>query len=49
MAGRLGFWSVEERLAELTAQGDLLETLAATVDLERVRPVLVGALGETPR
>ena len=49
LAGRLGFWSVEDRLAEISAQGDLLETLAATVDFEMFRPVLARALGETPR
>ena len=33
MAGRqVGFWDVEERLRELSAQGDPLEKLAATVD-----------------
>ena len=37
MAGQLGFWSVEERLAEISAQGDPLETLAATVEFEMFR------------
>ena len=49
MAGQLGFWSVEERLAELSAQGDPLETLAATVDFEMFRPILAKALGTAPR
>ena len=49
MAGQLGFWSVEARLAELSAQGDPLERLAATVDFEMFRPILVEALGTTPR
>ena len=49
MAGRLGFWSVEERLREISAQGDPLEKLAATVDFEMFRPVLEKALGTTPR
>ena len=49
MAGQLGFWSIEERLAEISAQGDPLERLAATVDFEMFRPVLARALGETPR
>ena len=49
MGGRLGFWSVEERLAEMSAQGDPLETLAATVDFEMVRPVLAEALGMRSR
>ena len=46
MAGRLGFWSVEERLREISAQGDPLEKLAATVDFEMFRPVLEKALGD---
>ena len=49
MAGHLGFWSVEERLGEISARGDPLEALAATVDFEMFRPVLARALGETPR
>ena len=49
MAGPVRFWSVKERLAEISAQGDPLGTLAAAVDFEVFRPVLVGALGETPR
>lgn len=34
MAGQLGFWSITDRLAEISAQGDPLETLAATLDFE---------------
>ena len=35
MAGRqAGFWDIEHRLRELSAQGDPLEKLAATVDFE---------------
>ena len=49
MAGQLGFWSITDRLAEISAQGDPLETLAATVDFEMFRPVLEGALGRPPR
>ena len=49
MTGQLGFWSVADRLAEISAQGDPLETLAATVDFEMFRPVLVRALGTPPR
>ena len=46
MAGRQpGFWDVEERLRELSAQGDPLEKLAATVDFEMFRPDLDAALG----
>lgn len=49
MAGQLGFWSITDRLAEISAQGDPLETLAAAVDFEMFRPVLEGALGRPPR
>ena len=49
MTGQLRFCSVEERLGKLPAQGDPLETLAATVDFEMFRPVLARALGEVPR
>ena len=46
MAGRQpGFWDVEERLRELSARGDPLEKLTATVDLETFRADLVAALG----
>ncbi len=46
MAGRqAGFWDVEDRLRELSAQGDPLEKLAATVDFEMFRADLVAALG----
>lgn len=40
MAGQLGFWSIEKRLAEISAHGDPLETLTATVSFEMFRPVL---------
>ena len=50
MAGRQpGFWDVEERLRELSAQGDPLEKLAATVDFEMFRPDLAAALGPRDR
>jgi len=50
MAGRQpGFWDVEERLRELSAQGDPLERLAATVDFEMFRPGLAAALGPRDR
>ena len=49
MTGQMGFWSIADRLAEISAQGDPLETLAATVDFEMFRPVLVRALGTPPR
>ena len=43
MPGQRGFWDVEERLKELSAEGDPLEKLGATVEL--FRPVLTKALG----
>jgi IS5 family transposase len=45
MPGQRGFWDVEERLKELSAEGDPLEKLGATVDFELFRPVLTKALG----
>lgn len=45
MAKQAGFWSVDDRLAEISAGGDLLETLNATVDFERLRPILERAAG----
>jgi IS5 family transposase len=46
MSGRQpGFWDVEERLRELSAQGDPLERLGATVDFEIFRGELDAALG----
>ena len=44
MAHQAGFWDVEERLKAISAKGDRLETLSATVDFEMFRPVLVRAL-----
>jgi transposase, IS5 family len=50
MAGRQpGFWDIEHRLRELSAQGDPLEKLAATVDLEIFRDGLEIALGARDR
>ncbi|MFD2235452.1 IS5 family transposase [Phaeospirillum tilakii] len=40
MAVQIGFWDVERRLAELSAEGDPLETLSKTVDFEVFRPIL---------
>ena len=40
-----GFWDVQDRLRELSAQGDPLEKLAATVDFEIFRAELSVALG----
>ena len=42
MTGQMGFWSITERLAEISALGDPLETLAATVDFEMFRPIKAG-------
>jgi IS5 family transposase len=44
MPGQRGFWDVEERLKELSAEGDPLEKLGATVDFELFRPVLTKAV-----
>ena len=40
MQGQNGCWDVEDRLKELSAEGDPLEKLAATVDFELFRPML---------
>ncbi|MFW8637577.1 transposase, partial [Cribrihabitans pelagius] len=45
MSRQAGFWSVDDRLAEISAGGDPLETLNATVDFERFRPILECAAG----
>jgi transposase, IS5 family len=44
-----GFWSVEDRLRELSAQGDPLEKLLEIVDFELFRPVLDDTLGGTDK
>lgn len=44
-----GFWDIEERLRELSAQGDPLEKLTATVDFEIFRSDLEAALGVRDR
>lgn len=44
MLGQRGFWDIEERLKELSAEGDPLEKLDATVDFEIFRAVLRKAL-----
>ena len=49
MAKQPGFWSVEDRLKELSAQGDPLEKLAEIVDFEMFRPVLIAAVGPDDR
>jgi IS5 family transposase len=48
-AGQPGFWDVQERLRELSAQGDPLEKLAATVDFEIFRAELDAPLGPRDR
>lgn len=49
MAKQAGSWSVEDRLEEISAGGDPLETLNATVELERFRPILEKAAGRPRR
>ena len=44
MAGQPGFWDFERSLEALSAAGDPLERLAATVVFEIFRPELVPAL-----
>jgi IS5 family transposase len=44
-----GFWRVEDRLRELSAQGDPLEQLQQIVDFELFRPVLAAAAGTADR
>ena len=48
VAKQPGFWDVEERLKEISADGDPLETLAGAVDFERFRPILERAAGKPP-
>jgi IS5 family transposase len=47
--GQAGFWDVQNRLRELSAQRDPLEKLAATVDFELFRAGLAAALGTRDR
>jgi hypothetical protein len=49
LPGQPGFWSVEDRLGELSEQGDPLEKLREIVDFELFRPVLMEALGRGER
>lgn len=49
MAKQAGFWSVEDRLVEISDRGDPLETLDATVDLEMFRPILERAARKSAR
>jgi hypothetical protein len=48
-SGQGGFWDVQDRLRELSAQGDPLEKLATTVDFELFRADLTAALGQRNR
>lgn len=45
MSKQTGFWSVEDRLAEIFAGGDPLEVLDRTVEFARFRPILERAAG----
>jgi IS5 family transposase len=47
MQGQRGFWDVEDRLKELSSEGDPLERLGKTVDFELFRPALGEALGRS--
>ena len=49
MPKQTGFWSVDDRLRELSEQGDPLEKLLEIVDFELFRPVLAEAIGPTDR
>ena len=49
MVGQPGFFDVEARLQALSAKGDPLERLAATVDFELFRPELKAALQRSDR
>ncbi|MBO0664443.1 IS5 family transposase [Jiella sp. MQZ9-1] len=44
MSGQIGFWGVQDRLSQLSEQGDPLEKLAATVDFEMFRAELFKAV-----
>ena len=44
MQGQEGFWNFDDRLRELSAEGDPLEKLLQTVDFEIFRSVLLKAL-----
>ena len=49
MPSQPGFWSVEDRLCELSEQGDPLEKLQQIVNFELFRPVLATAIGPVDR
>ena len=43
------FWDAEDRLKEISAKGDPLETLAEAVDFKRFKPTLEKAAGRPPQ
>ena len=45
MTGQMAIWSITDRLAEISAQGDPPEALSATGGFEMFRPVLEGRSG----
>ena len=45
IAKQPGFRDVKDRLKEISANGDPLETLAGALDFERFRPILEQAAG----
>jgi len=47
MSGQRGFFDLDHRLHDLSAHGDPLERIAASVDFEVFRPVLEGALNRS--
>jgi len=49
MTGQAKFWDIEDRLAELSAEGDPLEKLSVTIDFELFRPVLALEGATSPR
>ena len=49
MLRQTGFWSIDDRLRELSEQGDPLEKLLEIVDFELFRPVLAEAIVATDR
>jgi transposase len=48
-SGQGGFWDVQDRPRELSAQGDPLQKLATTVDFELFRADLTATLGQRDR
>lgn len=48
MSKQRSFWQLEDRLNEISATGDPLETLSAAVDFERFRPIIQTPAGRPP-